>query len=237
MKKEDKETALDVFDFRWPIAAEYEVYKEKPKAKVKRGPKILERRGWYIRPKPGPVIYHRPLNNSPALFKQFAETPKTPEGVQEFASRYGMLDVGYKKDGAISLLIWYEQIDAMREAIAQIESGAWLPEGYEAVATKFVDLVLVNEVGRRRPTLKYRPKTLIAALRVQFALWVSLPEGVKLGQCVWDGEWFMRGPGFHRSDAAYCSPKCQKAHQYAKKKETMPRRKKKTRIRSDKEGK
>lgn len=216
MKKHTPETPLNVFDFKWRVAAEHEVYEEKPRRG--RGARILYgRRGWYIRPK-GAAVITRPLDNFPALFKQFAETPKTPEGVREFANRFGMLDEGSDE----SFSIWYEQIDAMRDGLAKVESGAWqeAPEGYGTIASKFVDVVLINEIGRSRPSLKFRPRNLLAAMRLQFALWVSSPPGVKLRQCAWDGLWFMYGPGTGRRETAvYCSPKCQKAHQYAKRKE------------------
>ncbi len=85
--------------------------------------------------------------------------------------------------------------------------------------SKNVSVGLVKIDQQQRPQLVMRPRSLVAAMWLQYGHWVSLPN-VELRRCAYCPNWFAYGPGTRRRKTAiYCSPKCQKAHQYAKMKE------------------
>jgi hypothetical protein len=84
-----------------------------------------------------PAKWYAPLRDKPALFRTFADTPVTMEGVLEFANRYGMLG-GVHADpqrqegqsgfiGAVvfeSITAWAQQILLMRQAVALADIAA-----------------------------------------------------------------------------------------------------------------
>jgi hypothetical protein len=70
------------------------------------------------------------------------------------------------------------------------------------------------------PQLFFQPRTLRDAVYLQF--FEDLTTRANLRKCKRPGcgEWFKYGPGtLHRNTAQYCSPKCQNADKYQKRKE------------------
>jgi hypothetical protein len=59
------------------------------------------------------VTRYTPLDR-PALFRDFADTSRTPEGVLRFANRYGLLGKGTAGE---SFSLWRREITAMRQAV------------------------------------------------------------------------------------------------------------------------
>lgn len=180
--------------------------------------------GQYLRPRGGTTRTTRLLEKEPALFKTFADTPMTPEGVINFANKYGQLDVPARVPGLeqgdpdVALKFWYAAIDYMCELMAANEKKDWsLVEGIEKILR--VDTALVKPRGSSMPPqLIYRPKALIDALLLQFALFVMSPEG-ELQRCVQCVKWFAVGSGTgRRTTAMYCSPECKERAKYLKRK-------------------
>ena len=122
-------------------------------------------------------------------------------------------------DGWQPLEDLYEEIDEMNRLIRLHESG-WgdIPEGFGILATEETDIALVMELEKSRPVLKYRPRNLLAAIRLQFAKWAALGNA-GLRECKYCGDWFTYGSGTDKRETAhYCQPKCQNAHAYKKRK-------------------
>ncbi len=80
--------------------------------------------------------------------------------------------------------------------------------------------------GMERPDLYYRPGSLLSAIYLQALQDAS--GGAELQKCDRPGcpKYFQVGPGTGRPrlnrGVAYCTPKCQKAHAYMKRKEPEP---------------
>lgn len=217
------------FDFEWPRdESGYEIL-EVPEEVPSPEATLLTGRlaGTFIRPRGGVVRKYRWLDHHPALFREFADTPQTSEGVLDFANRFGLLfpDGAFEKqrDGSEYLPDWFKHIQSFQAGIGFAEHGqrGWdfAPAQFEVQVTKNVSVHLVKRDERELPQLAMRPRSLIAAMWLQYGLWISTPN-MKLRRCVYCSTWFTYGPGTGRRETArYCSPKCQKAHQYAKKKE------------------
>ena len=208
---------MDFFDFDWP--RDEGGYEIKQPRKPKRAATSLEEYAptHYIQPSGGPITTTRPLKHFPYLFLTFAETSKTPNGVNEFADRYGLL----KGNERESLDEWYEAIDAFKQSVAFNKDDFWESTSgdLEAQMPRSFTAVLVRRSDNRLPSLLVRPTTLYAAMWLQYASWVSAP-GINYRWCAWCNKPFLYGPTTgRRSRARYCEPKCQKAHAYAKKKE------------------
>ncbi len=162
-----------------------------------------------------------------ALWRQLAETPKTPQGALKFVEKFGFLN--YRQDGK-------EQ--AVEEITDHIESARTLVDCYEredwgrisdwlnkANPNSIFGIGGVGKLGivfgekhpGERPELKFRAGSLNGAILVQYLNDVA--GGTKHRKCVRPTcqIWFSYGPGTkHRETARYCSTKCQKAHAYMK---------------------
>ena len=218
---------MNIFDFEWPRdESGYEIV-EVPEEVPRTGAVILttRRARTLICPRGGAVRKHRWLDHHPGLFRQFADTPQTPKGVLGFANLFGLLfpDGAFEKeqDGSEELQYWFEHIRAFQRAVSFKEEGYWrsASDQFEVEVSKNVSVGLVKTDEQQRPQLVMRPGSLVAAMWLQYGHWVSLPNLI-LRRCAYCPNWFAYGPGTGRRETAiYCSPKCQKAHQYAKMKE------------------
>jgi hypothetical protein len=122
-------------DFDWYVGTEgYRLVEMHPRwaAGEAKGPLLM------LCPPEGPapeVRRYFPLDQYPALFRTFADTPTTPEGVLQFANRFGMLggQVAVETDrepppatptspqrfvGAEPVVAWLNAILRMRQAVA-----------------------------------------------------------------------------------------------------------------------
>ncbi len=156
----------------------------------------------------------------PALFREFADTPTRPEGVRQFANKYGrlfskgssggLLEAAFNSDNVKS---WYPEIRRMKAAVIR-----WERSGVPAVSrilakrkygTSTVELIYNREAGT--PELSLVPESLLDAMWIQFVEAVS--RNAKLRKCGLCETWFEYGPGMgKRSTAQYCSKKCSDQH-------------------------
>jgi hypothetical protein len=107
--------------------------------------------------RPREPVQWREYKPQPSLFRTFAETELTPEGMFDFAQNYGELGEATRV-APNHLSIWGPHIEDMRAAIAAWESGV-AKDKLKAIVNKGLK-------GRISPQLDHDAKTGRLALRV-----------------------------------------------------------------------
>ena len=150
------------------------------------------------------------------IYRRLAEVD-TSDTALAFSNAFGLFSTSaygrdeYRVDDIL------DHAAGLRAAIDAAERGNWQPivDGINHKNIGRCTLTLHHTEGAPRPDLSLQPSSLIAAIQIQFAL--DCAVGAQLKKCLWCSNWFKYGPGTgHRQTAVYCSPKCQKAHAYAK---------------------
>ncbi len=167
------------------------------------------------------MVQYLPLETGCSLFQEFADTPKTPEGVKRFADRYGLL----RNDGPETVEFWYRQIDRMRTAVKTWQkdrdkdlsrfvsdfsvhlkiSGRkfFFEEQHELIPAS---IFLGKTEDPTRPRLRIEPKHLLAAMWLELAL--AVEGNTNYRPCDVCPTWFEVAPGSGREDKKYCSDAC-----------------------------
>ena len=170
----------------------------------------------------GGAINHYDCMKLEGLYRRFAGYPANKKGALAFVKKHGFLKAKLPNSKEAVRTI----CDAIREMSLLLRAkdrgdwaalNSWLKKNRRSRDFIRVDPVLI---GGSPPQLFYQPASLRDAIFLQF--FEDLSTGATLKHCKRPGceEWFRFGPGTgHRSTAEYCSPKCQKAHDYAKRKE------------------
>ena len=204
-----------LFQLDWPrCSAGYEIEKRPP------GKRILDGAGTYIVPRFGSksVDYYDPFKIT-GLYRRLADTKTSAQGALDFTNKYG-----YLGDLLDSVILFKAAVRNMRALISAAERGQWKPlEDYFAenkVGQSSISLRSPSEPGGR-PHHLLRPTTLMSALVHQLILdWSSYADDLR--KCAWCPEYFRFGPGTgRRKTAIYCSPKCQNAHTYQRRREAQ----------------
>ena len=165
------------------------------------------------------------------LYRQLADV-SDDDGALAFVTAHGFLGSAKKKRTLASDVLGYAQ--DMRELVAAIDGKRWgtLADTLDRAGRDSVEQI--GGVGRLgaifdwregmgRPDLYFRPGSLVAAIYLQALQDAS--GGAELQKCDRPGcpKYFQVGPGTGRPrlsrGVAYCTPKCQKAHAYMKRKE------------------
>lgn len=207
----------DLIEFEWERAVDgYEIVRPKPRKrasgvrpKPRRGETTLtSRTGTELKPRSDKVINYRPLDERPALFREFADLEQTPEAVQAFANAHGMLGTIFEQSIEVG---WYRDIKEIRFAIAMWERGSQhaLVKAWNAASLGQTAVKLVSR-GREEP-----PGLVIVPLSLRSAMYLQLAQAItrdnQLQCCLWCGTWFLFGTGTgHRRSAHYCSDNCRK---------------------------
>ncbi len=194
----------DLLDFEWERARHgFEIAWPRPGDQGSRpagGPQL--------RPRDDLRDHYRPLEERSALFMEFAEVPKTPEGVLEFADRYGLIESHFGPDCAF----WYPHIDAVAHVVASWRHGAGksFVEAWNALPLGICATRLVDRGRGAPPALAMVPASLLSAIYLQLGQTVANANDVT--QCRWCATWFVHGTGTgRRRTALYCSDRCRKA--------------------------
>ncbi len=154
----------------------------------------------------------------PALYGRLADNEPTAEGALAFVTKYGFLTNAANREPAEGIC---DQIKLMRHLLAlrddrnQDALDKWLNKN-----SKVIRLNAVIREGQC-PRLFFEPERLSDAIYLQFFQDIESGANVRLCARPGCGEWFYFGPGTNpprRNTAIYCSPKCQKAHSFAKSK-------------------
>ncbi len=194
--------------------------------------------GPYLTPIGSASFAYRPMEDYPALFQEFANVEMTPDGVVEFANKYGtpagdrnviaLREFGLRDRKLVEgfdpeavrrrirtmhegnrLGVIYAQIQDMRNAVERYER-----RDMDAIAHAWpiasTRLQLDFVPGRDAPSLFFEPETLNEAMWIQYAHWVT--GHMKIQKCVQCPAWFAHGVGTgRRKSAIYCSDRCRKA--------------------------
>jgi hypothetical protein len=150
------------------------------------------------------------------LYHRLADRRSTEKGALDFVRQFGFL----KGESSESVEFICEQIKIFRHLISLKQSQKW--GGIRYWLSRNSEFIRLNPelLAGDPPEVFFRPSTLLDAIYLQF--FEDLSSGANLRLCKRPGcrEWFKYGPGtLHRNTAQYCSPKCQNAHKYAKRKE------------------
>ena len=184
--------------------------------------------GAYIAPNSSRREHTTPLTQEPALFAALAATPETPEGVLAFTNRFGLLGgfyLGSRAPQKMYIDEAYRYIQTFRKLI-----GLWNAEDFVAIADYYNTANMIGACNTRllypapegHPVFQIDPRSLIAAIYLQFALAVS--AGQSLQVCTHCSQPFLYGPGTgRRRSAQYCSDRCRAAYHWNRKQKETPK--------------
>jgi hypothetical protein len=157
----------------------------------------------------GALEFYRPLDDFESLYKTFAKTAKSPEGVLEFIEKFGPLtergleptqgdDVSYVIEHANSMhaLLSLHATGNKKDLVSQI--------GPIGIQLSRIDVALVGDRINESLKLHLGVRSLLGALWLQFGQ--ALSSGARLRLCQQCGDLFETGPGTgRRLDAKFCS--------------------------------
>jgi len=148
------------------------------------------------------LVYCRPLDRSRTLFRIFATSATTPEGLLKFVQRYGPITLEGNEKGD---LVGY----AIRKAQLMQDTLRWhaRQRGSDKPSLDSVTLhARLDWDEKGSLSFKLRPNSLVDGLWLQFAQEVT--RGVHIRACKHCGDLFETGVGTgRRLDAKFCSDK------------------------------
>lgn len=223
-----KDEMLENMELRWPrFTTGYDI-EEAPgaRAEIKRNvPGVWSDGGICIVSRAGPLEFYDPLKTD-GLYRRLADGELTPEGALQFVTTFGFPVRDLLLRERLPLKDYLEAVESMRGLLRLVEAGEWdtLADSIAMPARNFFGLGrdrlgvdLQPREDNQPPAMVLKPSSLWAAIWLQLAIDVS--TGASLRSCARCGDWFKHGPGTgRRSTAIYCSPKCQGADAYAKRK-------------------
>ena len=210
--------------FEWPVDdAGYSIVDHKPKPTKGRRAALLTGRpsGPHIVRNGNQLRNIRPLEIHNTLFVDFARLDGSDESCLRFASSFGFLGL-FPDDKAAdhvgpdgeALRWWREEIANMRRAVDAWETSPDAFSSHQEILITRLDASLVPIDGR--PTLRIRPRTLIGAIRLQFAQAVA--SGLNIRTCDHCGKLFEIGGAGRTRKARFCSDRCRTDYHVAKRK-------------------
>ena len=198
-------------DFLWEVALSGHRWGE--------GGKLEPVRAW-------PVRQYAPLEDT-GLFRAFADTEPTEEGILAFANQYGMLGASlgarFSKEpeqmgppNYDQLHDWQLQIQTMQQAIAawqRVREGTADKEEVQELQDTInhqlewgASIRIVDDPRKGGMALEMRP------FRLHGALWLQLAQAVAADReyrtCGTCGRWFALDPATARSNRLFCSQAC-----------------------------
>jgi len=214
-----------LFSFEWPVdqsGYEFEWITPPPPSPSAPNSLLSEFRDephFVIRGRGGPFRYYRPLEDSPALARRFADLAATSSddtAFLDFANEFGLLGLGKVTERIDD---WQHIAKGLALILGLKDAGslqAACTEFNEHVHTRFTAKIHCERVGR--PKLEIVPATLAGALWFQVS--GELTHGTKFKRCDWCPIWFPVGRGTgHRETRKFCSNRCRMAwHRHNKEK-------------------
>jgi hypothetical protein len=151
------------------------------------------------------LVLGRPLDSSDTLFRTFANTATTPEGVLAFVQRFGPLTVyGNDRGDLVDEVI--RRAANMRSTLQWIAAQPRRPPSDKTFFGPGISLSawVSWDAASNSPRWHFHPQTLIDGLWLQFAQAVT--RGIRICTCVHCGDLFETGLGTgRRLDAKFCS--------------------------------
>ncbi len=192
---------------------------------------LLSSAGRYIVRKSGRLGPTTPLL-CVGLYRQLADV-SDDDSALEFVTRHGFPERAKAKDTRVSDVL--DAAQGMRHLVRMIDMKLWDvltsalcrtgqdPDSiFQSGGIGRLGAIFEWRKGMERPELHYRPGSLLSAIYLQALQDVSF--GAELQKCDRPGcpKYFQVGPGTGRPrlnrGVAYCTPTCQKAHAYIKRK-------------------
>jgi len=189
--------------------------------------------GITIAPRDGREESYAPLETNPALYREFAALPESPDALIGFVEAYGPLQhltwIGKRNAPAtpqpFDIGPWLDAQRLLQDFVKQWEAGSFQPKRFnEYMQTPLDQLALFPDLrkipGRASPAFCIRPTSLWAALYLQFA--IAAAEDTKPRKCAQCPRWFAVGPNHGRKTSAiYCSDRCRVAAYRQRQKEAI----------------
>ena len=153
------------------------------------------------------VMKFDPMQSSPSMYVEFANIPKTDDGLISFADRFGLLQEGQPAQPEY----WFFQIDRMKTAIAMWEKagdGSKVEKSfYRGWKHAHISMSFnLKDSGESSPVVTLEPSNLLEAMWVQFGLAVEGLVGFK--RCLECSNFIEIQPGTSRPDRRYCTDAC-----------------------------
>ncbi len=193
----------EIFHFEWPVDPfGYEVEERSGDgATLAHGYKYE-----VIRPRGGPPQYYRPLADHPALWRQFAETCVTMDGVLSFSHQFGLIAV--RECMLADVLRTAEHLRALMNLM---DAEFWT----EAASVFNRDPRPRLTATMKRSNQRGRFELVMAPLDLGGALLLQAGEAITGNQqfrrCRNCSAWMRIGVGGYTSRREYCSDRCRVA--------------------------
>ena len=194
---------LDI-PFEWTLDDKgYEIVERKTE-QPKSGARVGQPEGIYIARLGGELRLQQPLQFQESLFLYFANLNGSPKQCVEFANRFGYLWPEIPSHPGESLILWQSEIKKMHSAVKTWRDNPrdLFEGGRIEIRVASLEAVLMPTPPDGRPAVRYRPRSLLGAMWLEFAQ--TLGENINVGECQFCGEWF----GIQRSGARFCGDKC-----------------------------
>jgi hypothetical protein len=158
-----------------------------------------------------------PLKEAPTLYLQFARLDGSAEACRDFAASYGLLTTPAQTGAAERVADWQREIKWMK----RLTIAAGMVKTANSRRTLLRVTAVVDSRGNKvklkpsvKPILVLQPKTLLAAMHLQFAR--AQADGTTLHTCPQCKDSFEVGTEAKtkRSDAKFCSRKCRNRFNY-----------------------
>jgi hypothetical protein len=208
------EINLDEINLEWPVASRYV---------LRRVEGSLGRSNLAIYPADDATFtLHRPLEQNPSLYAEFAALDDTKQSCLQFAHKYGLLRISKPPKVIVdshpleSLTQWKSDIRSIRDTISLCEIGRRRPaEAFRQFGNKDKRLwgfetYLSMKSPNSPPSLDVRCQSLFAAIQFQAVL--SILGGRNNVQCLECSRWFPIGAGARRSQSKFCSTRCKDSY-------------------------
>lgn len=175
-------------------------------------------RDFYLEPESDDTVIYRPFEENSALFMTFAEVSQTPEGVKDFADRFGLLLKRPKDEyePEIPIAAWLKFIRRMQGA-----TDMWARSREQGSVEHLIEVLSAQSMYQAtmylrpvndplRAALHLRPSTLYYGMWMQFA--EAVANNAQLRQCARCRKWIAFGSGTGRRESSkFCSPACRRA--------------------------
>jgi hypothetical protein len=199
------------FQFEWPVdQAGYDLVH----VPAREGGSLLSSDSEHdeIRPRGGPPRYYRPMDEHPGLWRRFAETCGSADGILGFVTEFGLLGDG-RPGNVIAVASFVDRIaDSLdagaREDAVALFNGQAMSTEYIAPSPSLTAGIVRNERSRAFE-FKLVPRDLISAILVQAG--EAITGNRRFRHCKNCPEWFPLGVRGRTERREFCSDRCRVA--------------------------
>jgi hypothetical protein len=158
----------------------------------------------------GPMDAYRPLEDHPALWRQFAQSCLTREGIIQFANKFGLTSEtvdGRQSERTEGIINFAKFLAVIAELHDRGERETAVANFNLQARPQLTAQIIKGEKGLLE--LKPIPTSLGSAMMVQAA--EALSGNYQFRRCRNCPEWLRLGPGSHSARRMFCCDKCRVA--------------------------